>query len=328
MAQIVEGDLLDASGIAGKRVAVIGYGNQGRPQALNLRDSGIDVRVGLYPDSGRWQLAESDGLPVTDTSQASQEAEFLMLCLPDTKMASIYRSDIEPHLRSGKTLAFSHGFNIRFGLIDPPETVNAVLIGPKGTGPSLRAEYLAGRGVPALVAVHSDADGTALRQALGYAAAVGSKGSFAVLTTFAEETESDLFGEQAVLCGGIPELIKQSVDTLVSRGISPEVAYFECLSDAKLVLDLLYERGFEGMRKAISDTAEWGGLTEGPFVIDGSVRERMGRVLDRIQSGEFAKKWKGETESGMKQLRALRQAEAALPIESVARQIRSRMNRQ
>lgn len=327
MAQIIEGERLTSNGLRHKKVAVIGYGNQGRPQALNLRDSGIEVQVGLYPKSAKWALAQEDGLPVKETAEAVRSADFAMLCLPDTRMADIYKSDIEPNLVPGKTLAFSHGFNIRFGLIHAPADVNTVLIGPKGTGPSLRAEYLAGRGIPALVAVHHDADGTAMEQALGYAAAVGAERAFAILTTFAEETESDLFGEQAVLCGGIPELIKQSIETLISRGISPEVAYFECLSDAKLVLDLLYERGFKGMREAISDTAEWGGLTEGPYVIDDSVRERMNRVLDRIQSGEFAKRWQFETKAGMRELHRLREREAAHPIEAVARELRARMKR-
>lgn len=327
MSKIIEGELLSDAGIRDRKVAVIGYGNQGRSQALNLRDSGIDVRIGLYPGSGKWAIAKEDGLLALETADAVQEADFSMLCLPDTKMSGIYAADIEPHLSPGKTLAFSHGFNIRFGLIVPPPSVNTVLVGPKGTGPSLRAEYQAGRGIPALVAVHHDSDGTAMEQALGYAAAVGAKRAFAVTTTFAEETESDLFGEQAVLCGGIPELIKQSIDTLVSRGIAPEVAYFECLSDAKLVFDLLYERGFEGMRQAISDTAEWGGLTEGPFVIDDSVRTRMESVLDRIQSGEFARKWQAETEGGMEHLRVLRETEAKHPIEAVAKAMRARMKR-
>ncbi len=323
MATIIRGNEDSPSALIGKQIAMIGYGNQGRPQALNLRDSGLDVIVGLYRESQRWETADTDGFPVFEVQSASDQADFIMLCVPDEKMAAIYAESVAPVLKSGKALAFCHGFNIRFGYIQPPKDVDVILIGPKGTGPSLRANYLAGKGTPAFVAIHQNATGQALELAKSYTNAVCAAKSFLIETTFADETEADLFGEQTILCGGIPELIKNGIAVLTEAGISPEVAYFECLSDAKLVLDLLYERGFEGMRRATSATAQWGGLTEGPIIVNEATRERMEQVLARIRDGSFAKNWMAESKVGSPNLEKLRNDEANLPQEAVSKAIRS-----
>lgn len=310
--------------ILGPTVAMIGYGNQGRPQALNLRDSGVRVVVGLAETSRSWAAAQDDGMEVVPTAIAAARGDLVMLCVPDTRMAAIYDRDVLPHLQGGKTLAFCHGFNVLYGLIEPPPEVDTVLIAPKGTGPALRAEYEAGRGVPALVAAHHDASGLALDRAIAYAWALGCCRSFLVETTFRDETVADLFGEQAVLCGGVPELIKSSMALLIEAGVSPEIAYFECLSDCKRVMDLLYERGFEGMRGAISDTAEWGGLTQGPTVVDESTRERLRRMLEAILDGTFAREWMQEAAAGLPNLKRLRAEEASSVAERAATEVRQR----
>lgn len=322
MANIVQGSDIDPSPIMGVRLAMLGYGNQGRSQALNLRDSGVDVRIGLYPESKRWSVAVEDGFEVLHTPDAVAASDFLMLCLPDTRMAGIYRNQIEPFLNDQHTITFCHGFNIRFELIKPPVGNDVILIAPKGTGPSLRRDYEAGKGVPALAAVHQDATGRAREMALAYAAAVGAAKSFVVETTFSDETEADLFGEQAILCGGLPELIKAGMKTLIDGGISPEVAYFECLHDCKTVMDLIYERGFAGMRSSISETAQWGGLTVGPELIDEGFKTKLGGVYEAIRDGSFAREWVAETEAGTPELERLRQIEAAVSPDPIARGLR------
>ncbi len=325
MATIIHGSDTTLEALVGKQIAMIGYGNQGRPQALNLRDSGLDVIVGLYRESQKWEIADADGFPVFEVKSACEQADIIMLCLPDEKMAAIYSESVASVLKPGKTLAFCHGFNIRFGYIHPPTDVDVILIGPKGTGPSLRANNLADKGTPAFIAVHQNATGQAMELAKSYANAVCAAKSFLIETSFSDETEADLFGEQTILCGGIPELIKHGMAVLMEAGISPEVAYFECLSDAKLVLDLLYERGFEGMRRATSATAQWGGLTEGPFVVDKASKERMEQVLARIRDGSFARNWMEESKAGSPNLEKLRNEEASLNQESISTSIRSMM---
>lgn len=321
MANLIPGREMSVAPLLEKRVAMIGYGNQGRPQALNLRDSGISVVIGLPESSQRLSTAQDDGFEVFPTGAAVEQADFVMLCVPDQLMGQIYQESVQPNWKAEKILAFSHGFAIRFGFISPSADSDVILICPKGTGPMLRSEYLAGRGVPALVGIHQDVSEQAESLALAYAAGLGCNRKFAVRTTFADETEADLFGEQAILCGGIPELIKMGVETLIRKGIAPEVAYFECLQDAKTVLDLVYERGLQGMREAISDTAEWGGLSEGPNVVDEGVRSKMEAVLDRIQSGEFAQNWIAESEKGSPNLNELRQKESGHVLNGLFREL-------
>jgi ketol-acid reductoisomerase len=316
---------VDTSLILHRKVGMLGYGNQGRPQALNLKESGVSVTVGLRKGSERWALAESEGLAVGAVSEVVQASDLIMMCLPDTRMAAVFATEIQPHLRSGQALAFCHGFNIRYGLIEPPQDIDVILISPKGAGTGVRSEFVAGRGVPALVGVHQDATGQAMNLALAYGWGIGAARTFMLETTFAEETETDLFGEQAVLCGGVPEIIKAGYETLVEAGYRPEIAYFECLHETKLIIDLLIQRGFEGMRLAISDTAEWGGLTVGPSLVTDEVRQNMRLALDRIRNGDFAREWVAETESGMPNLHAKRQAEATLPVEEIGSEIRKKL---
>lgn len=308
--------------LAGQRVAVLGYGNQGRAQALNLRDSGVAIVIGQRQGTSA-DRASADGFEVLEIADAAAQADVLMLTLPDEHMGTIYADGIAPSLRGGQTILFSHGFAIRFGSIRPPADVDVALVSPKGQARGVRERYLAGSGVPGLVAVHQDATGQALLTALGYAAACGYSRSLVLETTFAEETETDLFGEQAVLCGGIIDIIKAGYETLIAAGYQPEMAYFECVHETKLIVDLLVERGLADMRRAISDTAEWGGYLAGPSLVTDETKATMRQLLDRIQSGEFAQGWVQEAQDGKPRLRALRQAEADSNVEQVGAELRA-----
>ncbi len=311
--------------ILGLKVGVIGYGSQGHAHALNLRDSGVDVRVGLYAGSPSWVKAEQADFTVVPTSELTQWADVLMFCTADVPMSAIYQADVEPYLRPGQTLLFAHGFNILYKLITPPPNVNVAMVSPKGPGPGLRAQFLDGKGLAALVAVHQDFTGLAQELAMSYAWGIGSARAGILMTTFKEETETDLFGEQSVLCGGIPELIKAGFDTLVRAGYQPEVAYFECLHEAKLITDLLYQGGLTAMRQRISDTAEWGGFTAGPQVINAESRAAMETLLERIQDGSFTREWIAENESGLPRMRRFREEERSLAVEDVGRAVRSQL---
>jgi ketol-acid reductoisomerase len=306
-------------------VAVIGYGNQGRAQSLNLRDNGVNVRVGLLDSSRSREIAEADDFSVFETGEAVRQVRVVMMCVPDMKMGEVFDASIRANLQPGSALLFSHGFAIRYGLIEPPQGIDVALVSPKGAGHGVRQRFLEGSGVPGLVAVHQDASGEAEWVALSYAWGIGCIPGLVFRTTFAEETETDLFGEQAVLCGGLPELIRAAFQTLVEAGYSSEVAYFECLHEVKIISDLLVSGGIAGMRSAISDTAQWGGLTAGPKVVGPEARRAMEELLAAIKSGEFAEEWKREAGSGKKSLAALMRAEATEPIENVGAEIRAKM---
>jgi ketol-acid reductoisomerase len=311
--------------ISGRKVAIIGYGSQGHAHALNLRDSGVDVRVALRDGSSSRTKAEAAGLRVASISDAAREADVIMLLAPDTEQQAIYERDIAPHLKAGDALFFAHGFNVRFGLITAPEGVDVAMVAPKGPGHLVRRTYEGGGGVPALVAVAQDATGKAHDLALSYAYAIGATRAGVLDTTFTEETETDLFGEQVVLCGGLTSLIQAGFETLVEAGYQPESAYFECLHEVKLIVDLMYEHGIAGMRYSISDTAEYGDLTRGPRVINSSVREEMKKILGEIQSGRFAEEWVAENRSGRQRFEQLRAAGREQPIEQVGAQLRAMM---
>ncbi len=315
----------DPTLIQGRKVAVIGYGSQGHAHALNLAESGVDVRVGLRPGSSSTQKAQEAGLRVLSVADASAEADLIMILLPDTEQKSVYDAEIAPHLRQGDAVLFAHGFNIRFGQIVPPPGVDVAMVAPKGPGHLVRRTYTEGGGVPSLVAVAQDASGKAHDLALSYAHALGATRAGVLDTTFDEETETDLFGEQVVLCGGLTSLVQAGFETLVAAGYQPESAYFECLHELKLIVDLMYEQGIAGMRFSISDTAEYGDLTRGPRVIDDHVRAEMQQILDDIRSGAFAEEWIAENRSGRKRFEALRSAGAAHPIEKVGAELRAMM---
>ena len=319
-----EGDT-DRAALEGQRIAVLGFGSQGHAHALNLKDSGFDVRVGLRPDSSSRQQAEAAGLRVLDTPGAVAEADVVMVLLPDTSHAKVYAEDVAPNLKAGDMLMFAHGFSVHFGTVVPPADVDVTMIAPKGPGHLVRRTYEQGIGTPALVAVQQDATGKALQRALAYGAGIGAARAGIIETTFKEETETDLFGEQTVLCGGISELIKDGFDTLVEAGYQPEIAYFECLHELKLIIDLIYEGGLSWMRYSVSDTAEWGDYRSGPRVIDDGVRQRMRQILSEIQSGAFAKEWIGEAEAGFPHFLALRREEHASQLERVGRELRRMM---
>src|SRR5205085_676397 len=284
----------DAGLIGSRKVAVIGYRSQGHAHALNLKDSGVDVRVGLREGSKSWAKAEAAGLRVTTIAQASSEADLVMILLPDTEQGGVYESDIAPHLADGDALFFAHGLNIRFGLINPAPGIDVAMVAPKGPGHLVRRTFESGGGTPSLIAVSQDASGKAKALALSYAHALGATRAGVLETTFDEETETDLFGEQVVLCGGLTELVMAGYETLVEAGYQPESAYFECLHELKLIVDLMYENGIAGMRFSISDTAEYGDLTRGPRVINESVKKEMKTILDEITSGKFAEEWVAE----------------------------------
>jgi len=315
----------DAGIIAGRKVAIIGYGSQGHAHALNLRDSGIDVRVALREGSSSKAKAEAAGLRVVSIAEAAREADVIMMLAPDTEMQAIYKADIEPNLKAGDAILFAHGFNVRFGLISAPERVDVAMVAPKGPGHLVRRTYEGGGGVPALIAVAQDATGKARDLALSYADAIGATRAGVLETTFAEETETDLFGEQVVLCGGLTSLIQAGFETLVDAGYQPESAYFECLHEVKLIVDLMYEHGIAGMRYSISDTAEYGDLTRGPRVINSAVRDEMKKILEEIQTGRFAEEWIAENKAGRPRYRQLQEEGRAHPIEKVGAELRAMM---
>jgi ketol-acid reductoisomerase len=311
--------------LQGKKIAVIGYGSQGHAHALNLRDSGCDVRVGLRPDSASRAKAEAAGLRVVDAATAAREADIVMMLVPDEQGSEIYEAEIAPGLTTGKYLAFGHGFNIHFKKIVPPADVNVFMVAPKGPGHLVRSEYEKGRGVPCLIAIHQDPSGDTRQVALAWAKGIGGMRAAALETTFKEETETDLFGEQAVLCGGLTELIRAGYETLVERGYSPEMAYFECLHEVKLIVDLIYEGGIANMRYSISNTAEYGDMTRGKRVVGDETRKAMGKILDDIQSGKFADEWMTEYRCGSPHFRELRQEAGTHPIEEVGAKLRALM---
>ncbi len=315
----------DRSIIQGRKVAVIGYGSQGHGHALNLKDSGIDVRVGLREGSSSVAKAEAAGLRVLPIADAAAEADVIMILAPDTEQKAIYDEHIAPNLSPGDAVAFAHGFNIRFGRITPAEGIDVIMVAPKGPGHLVRRTYVEGGGVPCLIAVDQDATGKARELALSYADAIGGTRAGVIETTFAEETETDLFGEQVVLCGGLTSLVQAGFETLVAAGYQPEMAYFECLHEVKLIVDLMYEEGIAGMRYSISDTAEYGDLTRGPRIITDETRQEMRAILDEIVSGAFAEEWVAESESGRARFNALREQGRQHPIEQVGGELRSMM---
>ena len=315
----------DLALLDGRKVAVLGYGSQGHAHALNLRDSGVDVRVGLREGSASKAKAEAAGLRVLPTADAVREADIVMVLLPDTEQKKVYEADIAPNLVDGNSLAFAHGFNIHFGQIAPPAGVDVWMIAPKGPGHLVRRTYDEGGGVPCLVAVHNDATGKAKQTALAYAKGVGGTRAGVLDTTFEEETETDLFGEQVVLCGGLVELIRNGYETLVEAGYQPESAYFETLHEVKLIVDLIYEGGIAAMNYSISDTAEYGEMSRGPRVVTPATKAEMKKILGEIQSGEFAKEWIAENENGRPNFNRMRDAAAQHPIEKVGAQLRAMM---
>ena len=305
-----------------KTCAVIGYGAQGQAHALNLRDSGLRVLVGLQTKSKSRALARKQGLKVLSTSQAVSEGDVIFLALPDTDMPAIYERQIAPHLRAGQTLLFAHGFAIFYRTIVPPKDVDVIMVAPKGLGPMVRREFVNGRGAPGLISVWQNPSGRARKTALAWAKGIGCTRAGVIETTFREETETDMFGEQAVLCGGMSALVRNGFDTLVRAGYPPELAYFECLHELKFIVDLMHERGISGMREKISSTAKWGDLTVGPKIIDRLVGRKMEAALKEIQSGKFARQWIAETRSGQKRYRQLLAAAERHPIEKVGRRLR------
>ncbi|MGH2753521.1 MAG: ketol-acid reductoisomerase [Actinomycetota bacterium] len=312
--------------LKGKRLVVLGYGSQGRAHALNLKDSGLDVVVGVRKDSDSWSRAEADGLRVVGIHEATSGAELVAMLVPDQHQATVYRDVVEPNLHPGAALLFAHGFNIHFGQIRPPEDHDVIMIAPKAPGPLVRRTFEEGSGTPGLLAIHQDATGRATERALAYAKGIGCTRAGVIETTFAEETETDLFGEQAVLCGGTSRLIQAGFETLVRAGYQPEVAYFECLHELKLIVDLLYEGGFTHMRDAISDTAEYGDFTRGKRVVTETTETAMQKILDDIRSGEFAREWVLENEAGTPVLDGARRAQATHPIEEVGARLRGMMS--
>jgi ketol-acid reductoisomerase len=316
----------DLSIIQNRVVAVMGYGSQGHAHSLSLRDSGVDVRVGLAPGSKSRAKAEEEGLRVVDPATAAAEADLIMMTVPDPVQKKLYAEAIAPNLQEGDALFFAHGFNIRFGYVNPPATVDVCMVAPKGPGHLVRREYVAGRGVPAIVAVEQDFTGQAWPLALSYAKAIGSLRAGGIKTTFTEETETDLFGEQAVLCGGASQLVMYGFETLVEAGYQPEVAYFECLHELKLIVDLMYEGGIAKQRWSVSDTAEYGDYVSGPRVIDERVKDNMKAVLADIQNGSFAERFMNDQEAGAPEFKAMRAKAEQHPIEKTGRELRGLMS--
>jgi ketol-acid reductoisomerase len=315
----------DVRRLDGRRVAIVGYGSQGHAHALNLRDSGVDVVVGLREGSRSRVAVQKAGLRVATVDDAAEQSQIIMILTPDTGQARLYCDYVQRHLGPGKTLMFAHGFNIRFGQIIPPEGVDVSMVAPKAPGHRVREVFEQGGGVPALVAVHQDASGHALDDALAYAKAIGSTRAGALITTFEEETETDLFGEQAVLCGGVSALVKAGFDTLVDAGYQPEVAYFECMHELKLIVDLMYQGGLNYMRYSVSDTAEYGDYVAGPRIVDERTRATMRELLSNIRDGSFAREWIAENDSGLPHFKSTRSAETHHRIEDVGRSLRRMM---
>lgn len=324
-AKIFSDKEVDLGPLLDKTCAIIGYGAQGRAHALNLRDSGIRVVVGLLPKSRSRVTARRDGVRLTSTAAAVRRADLIFLALPDTKMADIYRADVAPNLRSGQALLFAHGFAIHYRTIVPPNDVDVIMVAPKGLGPMVRTQFVAGKGVPCVIAIQQDASGYARQLALAYAKAIGGTRAGVIETSFREETEADLFAEQAVLCGGMSGLVQAGFEILVEAGYQPEMAYFECLHELKFIVDLMHREGIRGMRARISETAKWGDISVGPKIVDARVKARMKTVLKDIQRGEFAKEWLRETATGRKRYRQLLDLAAQQPIEKVGERLRSRM---
>ena len=315
----------DSSFIESKTVAVIGYGSQGHAHALNMKDNGVKVIIGLYEGSSSWAKAEADGFEVMKTSEATENADVIMMLLPDTSQAEVYKNEVEPNLTSGKSLAFAHGFTIHYETIVPNSNIDVWMIAPKAPGHRVRAVFQQGNGVPSLIAVHQDYTGNAQNIALAYAQAIGSMRAGVLETTFKEETETDLFGEQAVLCGGVTSLVQAAYETMVEAGYQPESAYFEVMHELKLIVDLLYEGGMEYMWYSVSDTAEYGGLTRGPRIIDERVKENMKKVMEEIQNGTFAREWIAENDEGRPTFHRTRKENASHPIESIGKDLRGMM---
>lgn len=325
MANIYYNKDADMSVLQGKKIAILGYGSQGHAHALNLRDSGFDVRVGLYEGSPSWAKAEAEGLTVKSVADACAEADIIMMLTPDTKQSQIYQESVKPHLTTGKTLMFGHGFNIRYGQIMPPADVDVSMIAPKSPGHRVRELYVEGVGTPGLLAVHQDATGNAKAVALAYGNAIGCTRAGVIETTFTEETETDLFGEQAVLCGGVSALVKAGFDTLVEAGYQPEIAYFECLHELKLIVDLFYQGGLSYMRYSVSNTAEHGDYTGGPKIITDETRKAMKQILADIQSGAYAEGWIDENANGRPWFNAQREAARSSQLEEVGKELRQMM---
>ena len=323
MAEIYYDDDADLSLIQGKHVAVIGYGSQGHAHALNLRDSGVDVRVGLQEGSKSRAKAEEQGLKVLTPRDAAEEADVIVILAPDQVQRHLYRDEIAPALAAGDTLVFGHGFNVRFGYIEAPEGVDVILVAPKAPGHTVRREYVAGRGIPDIIAVEQDASGSAWDLAKSYAKAIGGTRAGVIKTTFAEETETDLFGEQTVLCGGVSHLVQAGFETLIEAGYQPEIAYFEVLHELKLIVDLMWEGGIAKQRWSVSDTAEYGDYVSGPRVIDGAVKKSMQGILADIQDGSFAKRFIDDQDNGAAEFKKLREEEAGHPIEATGKALRA-----
>jgi ketol-acid reductoisomerase len=313
---------IDESVLKGKTVAVLGYGSQGRAQALNMRDSGVNVIVGLRPGGKSWKRAQEDGFKPVTHLEAAQRGDIVLMLMPDMAQPSVYKEEVALAMKPGKALQFAHGFNIHFGEIKPPKDVDVIMVAPKSPGPEMRRQYEAGFGVPSLVAVHQDASGQALKKALAVAKALGSGRAGVIETTYKDETESDLFGEQAVLCGGVDQLIRRGFKVLTEAGYPPELAYFEVCNELKLIVDLIYKIGIGGMYRAVSDTAKWGGMAVGPMIVDDHVEANMREALKAVRDGSFAKAWIAESKAGAKKFDELMAECDGLEIEKVGRQVR------
>ena len=312
--------------LKGKTVAILGYGSQGHAHSLNLKDSGVDVVVGLRPDSSSVEKAQSSGLEVTDVADAASRGDVVMVLLPDEKHGQVWQEQIRDGIAPGKTLLFGHGFSVHYGEVEPPPEVDVALVAPKGPGHLVRRQYLEGSGVPGLVAIHQNASGNALELTLAYAKGIGCTRGGVIETTFKDETETDLFGEQAVLCGGVSELVQAGYETLVDAGYDPKLAYFECLHELKLIVDLMYEKGLSGMRFSVSNTAEYGDYTRGKRIISDDTRQAMKDVLGEIQSGEFAREWIAENRAGQENFKRMRAEQADHQIEREGKELRSMMD--
>ena len=312
----------DLNRLNGKTVAIMGYGSQGHAHALNLKESGVNVVVGLYEGSKSIAKAQQAGLEVLSVSEAAKKADIIMILLPDEIQAKVYNEEIKPYLTAGKTLAFAHGFNIHFNLIEPPKDVDVIMIAPKGPGHTVRSEYVEGKGVPCLIAIQQDASGNALANGLAYAAGIGGARAGVIETTFKIETETDLFGEQAVLCGGVCALMQAGFETLTEAGYAPENAYFECIHEMKLIVDLIYQGGFEAMRKSISNTAEFGDYEIGKRIITDETKKEMKKVLSEIQDGTFARNWINECNTNQIHFKTTRRLKAQHPLEAVGKELR------